>query len=147
MLTGAGYIGLFLTAFLAATILPLSSEATIAAMAASGYSPLRLLSVATLGNTLGSWVNYLIGRLGDRFVLSRWIRTDPERRERAEERMRRWGSPLLILAWLPVIGDPLTIVAGVVRMHPMAFTFWVALGKCLRYALVLQGVAWINGRG
>jgi membrane protein YqaA with SNARE-associated domain len=147
MLTGSSYAGLFLASLLAATLFPLGSEAMVAAMAAKGFAPLAILVTATLGNTLGAWVNYLIGLFGDRFILSRWVRFDPKRRDRAEGLIRRWGSPLLVLAWLPVIGDPLTLVAGVVRIPPVPFTLWVAIGKGARYALVIRGASWMAGGG
>lgn len=146
MLTGGSYVGLFLASFLAATVFPLGSEAVVAAMAVNGFNTLGILAVATLGNTLGAWVNYLIGRLGDRFVLSRWVRFDPKQRARAEALVGKWGSPLLLLAWLPLIGDPLTLVAGIVRIPPLPFTLWVALGKCARYAFLIYGAIWMTGR-
>lgn len=146
MLTGGAFASVFLASFLAATVLPLGSEAVVAVLAAEGYHPAGLLATATVGNTLGAWVNYLIGRLGDRFVFSRWVRFDPKRRAQAEALVGRWGGPLLFFAWLPVIGDPLTLVAGVFRVRPIVFTFWVALGKGVRYALLIHGAAWMTGR-
>lgn len=140
LLTATGYAGLLATSFLAATLLPLSSEALIVAMAAGGFAPTGLLLVATVGNVSGSVANYLAGRLGRRFFMARRTQRPGHRLERAERVFHRWGSPALFFAWTPFIGDPLTVVAGVLRVALPVFLFWVTLGKGLRYALLLVGV-------
>ena len=140
LLTATGYAGLLATSFLAATLLPLSSEALIVAMAAGGFAPGGLLLVATVGNVLGSVANYLAGRLGRRFFMARRSQRPSRHLARAEHIFGRWGSPALLFAWTPFIGDPLTVVAGVLRVALPVFLFWVTMGKCLRYALLLVGV-------
>ena len=121
-------------------MLPLSSEAAVALLPALGYEPAAVLVVATFGNTLGALLNYAVGRVGVRLVAVRWLRRDPQGLARAGRLYARWGAPLLLLSWLPVVGDPLTAVAGALGTPLPAFLFWVALGKLFRYAVVL-GVA------
>ena len=140
-MTGAGYGGLFVTAFLAATLLPLSSEAVLAALAAAdGFDLLMLIAVATVGNTLGALVNWLLGRFCLRWRDRRWFPVDTARLDTASDWFRRYGVWSLLLAWVPVIGDPLTFVAGFLGVRLAYFLPLVALGKAARYA-VIAGLA------
>ena len=140
-MTGAGYGGLFLTAFLAATLLPLSSEAVLAALAAAeGYDLYVLVAVATAGNTLGALVNWLLGRFCLHWRDRRWFPVDTTRLDRASGWFRRYGVWSLLLAWMPVIGDPLTFIAGFLGIRLRYFVPLVALGKAARYA-VIAGLA------
>ncbi len=132
-----GYFGLFIVSFLAATLLPLGSEIFVATMAVSGYNGWLIFAVATTGNTLGSITNYYIGKLGTNFIFSRYIKVDSETREKSEQLYQKWGSPILFFAWVPIIGDPLTVVAGIFKLNLYIFIFWVVLGKALRYFLVI----------
>jgi membrane protein YqaA with SNARE-associated domain len=142
-----GYLGLFLAAFLAATVLPLSSELVLSALLLSGEPPSTVILIATAGNVLGSLTNYALGywmSLGlvqsgfiqQRFKLSRQAFI------KAELRFKRYGTLSLLLAWVPVIGDPLTVIAGVLRIRLLWFLVLVTTGKLLRYlvisSLVLQ---------
>ncbi len=138
MIFQSGYLGLFLVSFLAATLVPLGSEIFVAVMAVSGYDPWFVFAVATSGNTLGSITNYYVGKLGTNFLLSRYIKVDSQKRQKAEKMYQKWGSPILSLAWIPIIGDPLTVVAGVFNLDLWIFTFWVALGKSFRYFFVIM---------
>jgi len=127
----------FLAAFLAATVLPFSSEAALAG--ALWLEPARLwplVAVATLGNTLGAVVNWAIGRLLAGFRDHPRFPVDRQRFARAERLFRRFGTPALLLAWLPVVGDPLTLVAGVFRTPLWLFVPLVAAGKGARYLVV-----------
>lgn len=129
---------LFLSAFGAATILPMSSEAVLAVLAhADGSRAAPLLLVATLGNTLGSLVNWLVGRFLGRFRGRRWFPLDDRSDERASRWFARFGVWSLLFAWLPVVGDPLTVVAGLLRTPLLVFLPLVAIGKLSRYALVV----------
>ncbi|MDH3702984.1 MAG: DedA family protein [Alphaproteobacteria bacterium] len=140
-MTGAGYGGLFVTAFLAATLLPLSSEAVLAALAAAaGFDLYALVAVATAGNTLGALVNWLLGRFCLRWRNRRWFPVDAARLGAASDWFRRYGVWSLLLAWVPVIGDPLTFVAGFLGIRLAYFLPLVALGKAARYA-VIAGLA------
>ena len=124
--------GLFSSAFLSATLLPGGSEAVLAYLAhADDHNPLTLLVVATAGNTLGGMSSWLIGCLIPAGRLQR-----PELHP-AVARIRKHGSPVLLLSWVPVIGDPLCAAAGWLRVPWYRALLFIALGKIVRYALVL----------
>ncbi len=131
-----GYVGLFIAAFLAATILPLSSEIVLSTLLLSGLSPTTLVIVATTGNVLGSVANYALGYWGSVLVIRKWLRISEHTLSRAEQRFRRYGTLSLLLAWVPVIGDPLTVMAGVLRVRLIWFLVLVTTGKFLRYVVV-----------
>jgi membrane protein YqaA with SNARE-associated domain len=130
--------GLFVTSFLAATILPMSSEAVLAGVALTGTQDRLLLwAVATVANTLGSVLNWALGRWGARFRDRRWFPVKPAIYDKAAERFRRYGTWSLLLSWVPIIGDPLTLVAGALGVRFLPFLALVAIGKGARYAVVL----------
>lgn len=131
------YLSLMLTGFLAATLIPASSEALLLALFQQGYTPWLLWLAATTGNTLGSCVNWMIGREILRFRDKRWFPVSAERLQNAQTHFSRYGVWSLLLAWLPVIGDPLTFVAGVLRVRFTLFFVLVATGKGLRYAVLI----------
>jgi len=135
-----GYLGLFLVSFLSATLLPLASEVFVLAMPPLGYDRWLIIVVATAGSFLGSLVNYYVGHKGGDFVLSRYIQMKPQTLARAQQFYQRWGPIALFFSWVPFIGDPLTAVAGTLKLDIRIFTFWVIFGKSLRY-LVLLGIA------
>jgi membrane protein YqaA with SNARE-associated domain len=127
--------GLFLSAFVSSTLLPGSSEAVLLLLAAETTTDkLLLLSVATLGNTLGGMSSWALGRfIAWRFPARRFA----DQEQRAIARMQRWGSPALLLAWLPVIGDPLCLAAGWLRIPWLPSLLFIAAGKAGRYAVLL----------
>ncbi|MER9255247.1 DedA family protein [Mesorhizobium sp. M0598] len=138
------YGALFTSAFLAATILPVSSEVVLAGLIAGGRGdPVLLLAVATTGNTLGSVVNWTLGRGIDTLQSRRWFPITRERYQRASRSFRRFGAWLLLFAWLPVVGDAFTVAAGAARMHLGIFVMLVALGKAARYAVIVAGGLWV----
>ena len=130
------YAGLFFASFLAATILPFSSEVVLGVLINQGLSPSAMVLVATFGNVLGSIVNYGLGILGARLVLHQFFRLSDTERIRAENRFKKYGVFSLLFAWVPVIGDPLTVVAGVLKVNFMTFLLLVSTGKFLRYVVV-----------
>ncbi|NMX92361.1 MULTISPECIES: YqaA family protein [unclassified Pseudomonas] len=133
----AGYAGLFFSAFGAATLLPLQSEAVLVALLLNGkYSVGLLLGIATLGNVLGSLVNWLLGRSVEVFKDRRWFPVSAAQLEKARSHYRRWGHWSLLLSWVPIIGDPLTLVAGVMKEPLWRFLLIVSLAKAARYAVV-----------
>ena len=139
------YLGLFVAAFGAATLLPLQSEAVLVGLLVSGqYSLWLLLVVATLGNVLGSLVNWWLGRWVEHFKDRRWFPVSDKQLDKARRQYSRWGHWTLLLSWVPIIGDPLTLVAGVMREPLWRFLVLVTLAKSLRYgvltALTLQWV-------
>ena len=135
-----GYPGLFLISLLAASLVPLASELFVIGMPQLGYNVWGVIIVATAGNVSGSLLNYYIGKKGTDFVLSRYVKIDPKTWARAERFYERWGPVALFFSWVPFIGDPLTAVAGALKLHLGVFIFWVLLGKFLRY-IVLLGLA------
>ncbi|UWX04236.1 DedA family protein [Pseudoxanthomonas sp. NC8] len=125
--------GLFLAAFLAATLLPMQSEALLVALLLAGYPPATLVVVASTGNILGSMLNWWLGRELLRFRNRRWFPVSAPALARARRGYRRWGRWSLLLSWLPVIGDPLTFAAGVLREPLRVFVPLVVLAKSGRY--------------
>ncbi len=128
--------GLFLSAFVSATLFPGGSEVVLAALGhGHHYSPGLLLAVATLGNTLGGMSTWLLGwLLAKRYPLDRPRKTG---QQRAVAHLKKWGSPLLLLSWLPVVGDPLCFAAGWLRMNGWIAAFFIGAGKAARYAVIL----------
>ncbi|MBF0229733.1 MAG: DedA family protein [Desulfamplus sp.] len=131
-----GYAGLFVCAFLAATILPLGSEIVFTALLINQYNMFLLLGVATLGNVLGSLVNYVVGIRGGNWIMTKLFRLSNIEIEFAENRFKKYGNRVLLLSWMPVIGDPLTVVAGILKVNFWLFIIFVSIGKFLRYLLV-----------
>lgn len=139
------YLSLFFSGFIAATLFPASSEVLLLALQAQGYSLLWLFIAATAGNTLGSCVNWYLGTRVLDFQHKRWFPVSPAALSRAQQQFQRYGSWSLLLAWLPVVGDPLTLVAGVLKVRFSLFLLLVLLGKAARYALLLAaGSAWFT---
>ena len=135
--------GLFLAALIAATLLPAQSEAVLVALLLGGGDPLLLVAVATAGNVLGSLVNWWLGLQVQRFQGRRWFPVSPARLERAQAWYRRHGRWSLLLSWAPVIGDPITLAAGVMREPLRVFLPLVLIAKGMRYivlALVTLGL-------
>ena len=130
------YPGLFLTAFLAATVLPAQSEALLVALLLADHPPWLLVAVATAGNVLGSVVNWWLGRGIERFRERRWFPVGPDALARAQRWYARVGKWSLLLSWVPVIGDPLTLVAGVMRERLPVFLLLVTLAKLGRYVVL-----------
>lgn len=134
------YLTTFVSAFLAATIAPIASEITLAAALAAGAAAHWLIVVATLGNTLGAVVNWALGRCIEHFRGHRWLPAGAQRLERAQAWFRRYGVWSLLLAWAPVAGDALTVVAGMMRVHIVPFLILVGIGKGLRYVVLALAV-------
>ncbi|ART64563.1 hypothetical protein B9H00_03575 [Kushneria marisflavi] len=111
----------------------MGSEAVLASLLLKGGSPVALVAVATVGNVLGSLLNYAMGYWANQGWLKR---QKPGVMARAEQRFRRYGRWSLLLAWVPIIGDPLTLIAGVLRVNLLWFVGLVTLGKALRYIVL-----------
>ena len=132
----AVYAGLFLGAFAAATILPFSSEAALAGLLLAGYPPWLLLAVASVGNVAGSALNWLLGRFIEHYRDKPWFPVSDRALERAQGWYARYGRWSLLLSWAPVVGDPLTFVAGIMREPFATFLLLVAIAKIGRYLAV-----------
>ncbi|OIQ01075.1 MAG: hypothetical protein AUK35_00485 [Zetaproteobacteria bacterium CG2_30_46_52] len=127
---------LFLSALISSTLFPGGSEALLIFRLEESPTQLAVLvSIATLGNVLGSMITYGMGRLG--YVLgSRWFQMPQQRIAQAEQYFSKYGKLTLLFAWLPIIGDPICLVAGVLRYHFIGFVLLVSLGKLVRYSLL-----------
>lgn len=137
MLTLSVYLGLFLSALGAATLLPLQSESVLVALLLStAYPPWALLAVASLGNILGSVLNWLLGRYLEHFRHKPWFPVSDRRLQQAQRGYARYGRWSLLLSWVPIIGDPLTLVAGIMRERLWVFLLIVSLAKTTRYAVL-----------
>ena len=131
-----GYFGLFIAAFLAATILPLSSEVVLSALLITGLSPIALIAIATTGNVLGSLANYALGYWASLEVIKKWLNMSEQEFIRAEQRFVKYGMISLCFAWVPIIGDPLTVIAGILRIRLLWFVVLVTAGKLMRYIVI-----------
>jgi membrane protein YqaA with SNARE-associated domain len=131
------YLGLFFSAFLAATLVPAYSEILFAALVSAGYDPLALWLWASTGNTLGSVVNWFLGRYLLRFRDRRWFPFKEKNLARAQSWFQKYGVWSLLMAWLPIGGDALTFVAGIMRVRFPIFIVLTAIGKGSRYAILL----------
>lgn len=143
MLVISSLLGLFVAAFIAATIVPFQSEVVFVALQVAKTVPVwALITVASIGNTLGALVNYYIGQGITRFEGKRWFPATPAQMARAEAWFARWGIWVLLFSWLPV-GDVMTVVAGVMRTPVWLFLFLVGIAKTSRYvglALLTAGI-------
>ncbi len=140
----ASYLLLFLSAFLAATILPFYSEVILFGLLRADYDPVLLVFVASIGNTLGAVVNWLLGLYILHFQHRRWFYFKPEQIQKAQDWFNRYGTWTLLLAWLPVGGDALTLVAGIMRVPFWIFVLLVAIGKTARYVSIVFLNDWVS---
>ncbi|WP_305976867.1 YqaA family protein [Rheinheimera baltica] len=131
------YGSLFLSGLLAATLFPASSEVLLLALLQQGYQPFWLFVAATAGNTLGSCINWYLGLKLQQFQHKRWFPVSQDALNKAQRHFTRFGVWSLLLAWLPVVGDPLTLIAGVLKVRFKLFVVLVLLGKAARYALLI----------
>ncbi|WP_370152995.1 YqaA family protein [Ferrovibrio sp.] len=137
-----GLAGLFLWSLLAATLVPLSSEAALAAARGLDLAPVTMLFLAaTAGNVGGALINWFLGAYCLRFKHRRWFPVSDVQLQKAGARFDRWGAAVLLFSWIPVVGDPLTFAAGALRYPLARFLIAVTLGKAARYAVVL----WLTG--
>ncbi len=134
--TAHGLLALFLLSFLASTVIPLGSEWLLVTLLVEGHSPAMPVAVATLGNTLGAVTTYLIGLYGGPFLINRVLRISNEAQDRAEGLYTRYGSWSLLFSWLPIIGDPLCLVGGLLKVRLGRFSALVLSGKFVRYVFV-----------
>ena len=127
---------LFISAFISSTLFPGGSEAVLAYLSSAQQHPAwLLLIVATTGNTLGGMTSWGIGWLiARRYSTQQVLKA---KHQTAVNRIRQYGSPLLLMSWLPVIGDPLCVAAGWLRIHWLPAMVFIAIGKALRYGVIL----------
>jgi membrane protein YqaA with SNARE-associated domain len=147
----AEYWSLFFSAFLAATVIPFSSEVVVATLLVQGHHPIPIVLIATVGNTLGSITSYALGYLGKWEWLEKYFRMKREKLDRAHEWTAKRGPWLALFCWLPIVGDPLAVGLGFSRSPVGRTCLFIAIGKLLRYAisawLILSGVELWENRG
>jgi len=135
------HAGLFAAAFIAATVLPFQSELVLVGLLVAEPTHWgTLLFAASLGNTLGSVVNWVLGLMIERFRDRSWFPVKPRDYERVERWYARWGVWSLLFAWLPFGGDALTVVAGALRTPLLPFVVMVGIGKTARYAVLVAAI-------
>ena len=131
------YISLFTISFLAATILPISSELTLAGLInTKDHNAIVLLSSASLGNILGSVFNWVIGFYLFKHIDKKWLPFSQTQIDKASLKFKKFGAWSLLFTWVPIIGDPLTFVAGLLKFRFSIFLCLVSLGKISRYFFV-----------
>lgn len=128
-----GYLSLFFMSFMASTLLPLGSEWLLVTMLIAGYDPVSAVATATAGNYLGAAVTYLIGIWGGSWIIEKVLRVSPEQQARAKHYYQRFGVYSLLFSWLPLVGDPLCLAGGMLRVNFGLFSLLVAVGKLARY--------------
>lgn len=140
ILTNYGYVGMLISAFLAGSIFPLSSEVVMLALLAAGLDPWQLVIYGTIGNVLGSMLNYGIGMLGRIDWIEKYLHVNKKELDRAKWFMAGRGAWMGFFSFLPVIGEGITIVLGLMRSNVAITVISVIIGKFLRYALIIYGV-------
>lgn len=131
------YLVVFLSAFLAATLLPAQSEAVLSFYILSApQTVFALILVATVGNVLGSVVNWVLGIYATKFQNRKWFPATPSQIKRAEKFYHKYGRYSLLLSWAPFIGDPITVIAGVLREPVLSFLILVTIAKSARYIVL-----------
>lgn len=134
-----GYWGMLVSAFLAGSILPFSSEAVMVGLIAAGLQPVPLLLYGTAGNVLGAMLNYGVGRLGRIDWIERFLHIKREKLDRAQRFLEGRGAWIAFFAFVPVIGDVFTVALGLMRSNFPITVISIAIGKFLRYALLVYG--------
>ena len=140
ILTDYGYIGMFISAFLAGSILPFSSEAVMVGLLAAGLQPGPLVVYGTIGNVAGSIMNYGIGRLGKLYWIEHYLHVSKDSLSRAERFMAGRGAWVGFFAFIPVLGDAITIMLGLMRANVLISVISISVGKMLRYVFLAYGV-------
>ncbi|MBU2575793.1 DedA family protein [Patescibacteria group bacterium] len=138
----AEYIGLFLFGALATTMVPLSPEVAAIGVWKAGMPIIPTIIVLTIGNYAGNALNYWIGRVGEYWILGKYFRIKKERLDRAQRWFEKFGPPILLFSWLPIIGDPLTFVPGIVKYSFKKFSIYVIIGKLIKYIGLYYMFAW-----
>ena len=132
-----GLVGLFVGSFLAATIIPFSSEFLVAGLLYAGASPLWIFVSATLGNWLGSVSTYYLGYLGKWQWIEKWFKVTHEKLEKQQKHIAKFGSWISLVVWLPLIGDVFALALGFYRISPYKCIPFMLIGKALRFAVAI----------
>ena len=136
------YVSLFFSALIAATVFPAQSEMVLVYLVQQASLPVwALVVVASIGNVLGSVINYALGYYVHRFKDRRWFPASPKQMDRAQAFYAKWGRYSLLASWVPIIGDPITVVAGVLRDRFLVFLILVTIAKAGRYVVLAYAFA------
>lgn len=135
-----GYWGLFVLSFLAATIIPMSSEGLLAAMLLNDFNPIILLITASAGNILGGITSYGLGYIGNWTIIEKYLKTKKEKVIKYENKIKHYGAFIAFLTWLPFVGDILAIGLGFFRVSIIKTIIFMTIGKSLRYAIIIYFV-------
>jgi len=130
-----GYVGLFISSFLASTILPFGSEGIIILLVSQGFNAMAVVMIASIGNFFGACTSYYLGFMG-RGYMEKYLRIDRHDLETAEKYFSKYGSYVLLFTWVPLIGDAITVTGGLLRLKFTTFAVLVFVGKFLRYLAV-----------
>lgn len=139
-----GVWGLFLGSFLAATVVPFSSDALLVGMLVAGCDPMECLVSATIGNWLGGLTSFGIGWLGRWEWIERWFHVKRETLEKQHDRIDRWGAWLALLTWLPIVGDLFAIALGFYKVSPVKSAIFMFIGKALRFMMWAGLYFWVQ---
>ena len=139
-LTGYGYMGMLFASFMAGSFFPFSSEVVMATLMATGLNPWQLALYGTIGNVLGSALNYCVGRLGKVEWFEKFLHVSPKDLDRAERFMAGRGAWMGFFAFLPILGSAITILLGLMRANVVVTFVAVTLGKIFRYIILIYGV-------
>jgi membrane protein YqaA with SNARE-associated domain len=138
-LTGYGYTGMFIASLLAGSVLPFSSEAVMVGLMAAGLDPWLLTLYGTIGNVIGSMVNYWVGHMGKTEWFERYLNVKQRDMERAERFMAGRGALMGFFAFVPVIGSAITVLLGLMRANLLITFLSVTAGKIVRYVILIYG--------
>ena len=134
--TIAIYCSLFFTSFLASTIIPLGSEGVVVYMIMKGHNIVSVVVIASIGNYLGACTTYILGYIGRQKALEKYLKINPVEFTRAEKSFTKYGSPVLLFTWLPIVGDALAAIGGIFKLNFFLFSIYVFTGKFIRYLAV-----------
>ena len=138
-----GYWGMFVSAFLAGSFVPFSSEVVMSGLQAAGLDPIPLVIYGSIGNVLGSLFNYGVGRLGKMEWIEKYLHVKKEKLDQAERFMAGRGAWMGFFAFIPILGSAITIVLGLTRANIIISTISITIGKVLRYVLLVYGLSFI----
>lgn len=145
ILSGYGYIGFFIAAFIAGSVFPFSSEAVMVGLIAAGLDPVRLVVYGTVGNTLGSMFNYGVGRLGKPEWISRYLHVKDEQLKKTERFLAGHGAWMGVLTFLPILGSAISVALGLMRANVVITATSVFIGKLARYVILMLGTTALVG--
>jgi membrane protein YqaA with SNARE-associated domain len=137
-----GYWGLFLSSFLAATLIPFSSEVILSGMIAAGFNPFSCLIAATLGNWLGGMSSYYIGYLGKEMWITKYLRIPKEKTEKFKLKISGSEQWIAFFCWLPFVGDVIAVALGLLRINTLRIAMGMLLGKATRYIVWTYLTLW-----